>query len=154
MCSQPLDEATGTRSRTHVSGSISVSLRISDRQLPWLAECETYHRLWNTLETEVKTHGLPERCVFGLLDSAINLKVRNATYRKAADLSPQVASRDLTALVNVGLLEMHGKARGAYYVASKNTFRLTEKCWEPKKVEDPFKLIAKFPKAQAELFGD
>ena len=114
----------------------------------------TYHRLWNTLETEVKTHGLPERCVLGLLDSAIDLKVRNVTYRKAADLSPQVASRDLTALVNVGLLEMHGKARGAYYVASKKTFRLTEKCWEPKKVEDPFKLIAKSPKAQAGLFGD
>lgn len=105
----------------------------------------TYHRLWDTLEIEVRRHALPERSILALVDAAMRLKVRNSTYRKAADLSQQIASRDLTALVNSGLLTMEGRSRGAYYVASGHTLTLTEKCWEPKKIEDPFELIKKPP---------
>ena len=111
----------------------------------------TYHRLWDTLETEVENRQFPDRSVLALIDSVMGLKVRNSTYRKAAVLSPQMASRDLTALVTAGFLTMHGRARGAYYMASGRTLTLVEKCWEPKKVDDPFELIRQ--SRQPPLFG-
>ncbi len=114
----------------------------------------TYHRLWEALEVEVGKRGLPERSVLALLDSAVMFKVRNSTYRKAADLSQQIASRDLTALVNAGLLTIHGRGRGAYYVASKATLAIAEDCREPKTVEDAFELVKHSSKRQGALFAD
>ena len=133
---------------------IDFCLRAHYRQAASLARrMRTYHKLWDTLETEVRRRALPERSVLALLDAAMKLKVRNATYRKAANLSPQIASRDLTALVHAGLLTMNGRARGAYYSASEHTLALTKKCWEPKKIDDPFELVKHSVKGQGALFG-
>jgi len=46
--------------------------------------------------------------------------LRNASYRCLADVEEALASRDLKALVDAGLLEPVGERRGRYYVASED----------------------------------
>lgn len=83
-------------------------------------------RMWNDLEALFeKRRDLPERSIQGLFDAALGLRVRNASYRSvlkrfgAEEISHQVATSDLRALVKAGLLEQHGKKRGTYYVAAE-----------------------------------
>ena len=85
--------------------------------LPWIKFCLTAHfrqaetllrrsqeagRLWAELEVEVRKRGLQERMLLALHDAAFGYRVRNATYRKAAEVSDAVASRDLGALAASG----------------------------------------------------
>ena len=76
-------------------------------------------RRWELLEREVKRRGLPERSIPALFDAAQGFRIRNAGYRKLADVSQVVAGRDLQALAAAGLLEARGERRGRYYVASE-----------------------------------
>ena len=100
--------------------------------LPWVRFCLTAHfrqaetllrrtqetgALADILEAEVKRLGLHERTIAALLDAAYGHRVRNATYRKAADVTDAVGSRDLGALANAGLLVAQGEKRGRYYLA-------------------------------------
>lgn len=123
---------------------------------PWLRFCLTahyrqamsvrrrmrnLHRLWDALEQETDRRGLPERTTLALVEAAQGFRVRNAIYRKAVEISGQLASRDLTALVRMGLLEMKGGGRGAHYVASPAVSEIAARLREPRKVEDPFELV-------------
>jgi hypothetical protein len=77
--------------------------------------------------------------VLALFDAALGYATRNATYRKAAELSSQVASRDLLTLCDAGLLEPHGEKRGRYYLATDRTRTLRKKAQEARPpLEDPF----------------
>ncbi len=83
-------------------------------------------RMWTDLETLLEERrGLPERSIQGLFDATLGLRVRNASYRSvlrrfgAEDVSHQVATSDLRALVEAGLLKQHGRKRGTYYVAAE-----------------------------------
>ena len=120
---------------------------------PWIRFCLTAHyrqattlllrskelaRLWDTLEHEAIRRGLPERTVLALAEAAAGLRIRNATYRPIAEISDQVASRDLKSLVEHGLLVAKGERRGRYYVASEVLQAIHAKTREPRKVEDPF----------------
>jgi Fic family protein len=97
---------------------------------PWIRFCLTAHfqqatdllrrtrdidRLWNMLEEEIRTHHLPDRLIFALADAAAGYRVRNGTYRPIAEISEQVASRDLALAVRAGLLIPRGERRGRYY---------------------------------------
>jgi Fic family protein len=95
-------------------------------------------KLWNLLEGEIKKHGLHARTIMALSDAAVGLKVRNATYRPVADVSNQMASRDLKSLVDAGLLLPLGEKRGRYYLAADPIKTIRERVREPKKVPDPF----------------
>lgn len=101
--------------------------------LPWIRFSLTAHyrqtetllrrtneleQLWNLLEVEIRRRGLNERLLLALSDAAMGYRVRNATYRSAAAVTEQVASRDLGTLVEQGLLEARGEKRGRHYVAS------------------------------------
>jgi hypothetical protein len=90
------------------------------------------------LEAIVRSLGLHERSVLALADAAIGYKVRNPTYRSAADVSEAVASRDLKALVDSGLLVPRGERRGRYYLASDRVKQVRARVAEPKSVPDPF----------------
>lgn len=120
---------------------------------PWIRFCLTAHfrqastllrrqrlmgRLWDELEQEVGKRGLPERTIGALADAAIGLRVRNSTYRSFADVSENVASRDLKALVDAGLLEPHGERRGRWYQRSPPLAKLAEKFREEGAIPDPF----------------
>lgn len=121
---------------------------------PWIRFCLTAHfrqaktlhrrtrqieRIYDELETiVVKKYGLPERAVSSVADAALGLKIRNPSYRKAADVSDAVASRDLKALTASGLLIPKGEKRGRYYEASPSILAIRERVAEPKAIADPF----------------
>ena len=100
---------------------------------PWIRFCAVAHyrqahtavnrfdrmrKIWSALEAELQRHRLNERLLLALADAALGYRVRNPTYRRAADISENLASKDLKVLVDRGLLVAHGEKRGRYYVAS------------------------------------
>lgn len=121
--------------------------------LPWIRFCLTAHyrqaatllrrfrklsEMWGDLEQELKRRGLPDRMIYALADAALGLKVRNALYRRNADVSPTLASRDLMALTQQGLLIANGERRGRFYVASPQVRALGMVDEEAKRIPDPF----------------
>ena len=97
-------------------------------------------RLWNMLEIELKKAGLPERLLFATAEAALGLKVRNATYRSVADISLQVASRDLKLAADAGFLEAYGERRGRFYRGTERILEIRKLTSEPKKIPDPFEI--------------
>jgi len=94
--------------------------------------------LWEALEAEVVRIGLQERTVLALHDAAFGYRVRNATYRKAADVSDAMAGKDLGALTAAGLLVPHGEKRGRHYLAGEPIKALRAGLALPQVVSDPF----------------
>jgi Fic family protein len=96
--------------------------------------------LWQELELLLPRHGLPERLVNAVADGAIGYRVRNASYRNLAELNDVMASRDLKAAVDAGLLIPSGERRGRVYVGSPQVKALFSKLREEhiKSVPDPF----------------
>ena len=93
---------------------------------------------WDALEVEVKKRKLPERTVLVLADAASGLRVRNAAYRSVADISVQVATKDLKLLVDAELLIPNGDKKGRSYQASDFIKEIRSRFREPKRVPDPF----------------
>jgi len=98
----------------------------------------TYQRLWDALEIELRNRGLPDRMLLALSDAGVGYKVRNALYRKNADVSELTAGRDLKVLTDQGLLVANGEKRGRYYVASKRVQEIFSAAYEPPTSADPF----------------
>lgn len=96
------------------------------------------HRLWDELEIEVQRRHLPERVMLALADAALGLRIRNPVYRVQADISENLATRDLKSLVDQGLLIPQGEKRGRVYVASDLISALQKKVYEPRISEDPY----------------
>lgn len=97
-------------------------------------------RLWGELLQESEKRHLPERMVQPLVDAAIGLKVRNASYRHLANISDNLASRDFKTLVEQGLLKPTGANRGRLYAASPKLLTIRDRLYKPFAVEDPFTL--------------
>src|SRR5438094_2117042 len=95
-------------------------------------------RTWTVLEAQVTSLGLPERMVSALWDAAQGFTVRNGTYRTAAEISEQSASKDLKALVQAGLLEARGEKRGRFYVAAPKILEVQRAAAEDKAIPDPY----------------
>jgi DNA-binding transcriptional ArsR family regulator len=75
----------------------------------------------------------------------MGLTLQNARYRIAADVSELVASRDLKALVDAGLLEARGEKRGRVYMRSKDLAAVDDEVRGSRRsrvMEDPFELAA------------
>lgn len=120
---------------------------------PWVRFCLTAHfrqattilrrtrelqQTWDALEVVVKNAKLPERTILALSDAASGLRVRNASYRSVADISVQVATKDLALLVGRELLIPTGDKRGRSYQASEFLKEIRSRFREPKRVIDPF----------------
>jgi Fic family protein len=95
-------------------------------------------RVWDLLEMMLKGEHLPARTILALHDAAFGWRVRNATYRAAAEVSDDVAGRDLKLLAERGLLIAHGERRHRYYVAAAPITRMRGIAKEPDAMEDPF----------------
>jgi Fic family protein len=99
--------------RAHYIQAASVLRRVRESEQIWVAVDELR-----------EAHGLPERVVGSLFDAATGLRIRNASHRKSVELnelveiSHQVATNDLAAMVRAGLICQRGTKRGAYYEAS------------------------------------
>jgi Fic family protein len=104
-------------------------------------------RLWDALEHEIKGRGLPERTIVVLGEAALGCKARNATYRKVAEISENLASRDFKLLTDSGLLVAEGERRGRYYVASEilSAIGRDAASGEPHIMADPFDLNGFLP---------
>jgi Fic family protein len=120
---------------------------------PWVRFCLTAHyrqtktilrrtrefeEIYIDLQEFVTGLGLPERTVFALLESLSGLRVRNASYRVSADISNNLASRDLKSLVDAGLLTPQGERRGRSYTPADSVRQIRERHRTAKEVEDPF----------------
>jgi Fic family protein len=95
-------------------------------------------RVYDDLQREVQKRGLQERMALGLLEAATGYRVRNASYRATTDVSNNVASRDLKALVDAGLLIAHGDRRGRHYVAAELVKDIRQRHLLPRGIPDPF----------------
>jgi len=119
---------------------------------PWLHFCLIAHfrqaktllrrskemeRIWDEIEEEIKRRKLPERVQLALSDATLGFRVRNATYRSAADISEALASRDLKSLVDQGLLVAGGEKRGRFYEASPILRAIRERTREPRVADQP-----------------
>jgi Fic family protein len=95
-------------------------------------------RVYNDLHKLVTSLGLPERTALALLEALSGLRVRNASYRVSADISNNLASRDLKALVDAELLTPQGERRGRSYSPADLVKRIRDRHRTAKDVEDPF----------------
>lgn len=106
---------------------------------PWVRYCLEAHyiqaasvlrrvqeseELWSKLDRLRDKHRLPERTISALFDAAIGLRVRNSSYRFTLTsfdegISNQLATGDLRAMVQAGLLVQRGAKRGTFYVAAE-----------------------------------
>lgn len=120
---------------------------------PWIRFCLKAHfqqattvrrrgewlgRIFDLIEQEIQGRGLNERMVLALAEAAMGRSIRNATYRKVADISDGAASRDLRELVAAGLLVPHGEKRGRYYTASPAIEAIAQEVGKPERASDPF----------------
>ncbi len=102
-----------------------------------LKRTKELERVWGELDVLIQSHGMPERVIFALSDATFGYKVRNATYRTVAEISEQVASRDLKLLVDRGFLAPTGETRGRVYVASEVLRSIRDRTREPKPYYKP-----------------
>jgi hypothetical protein len=70
------------------------------------------------IEQKILNLGLNERSLPALADAAFGYRIRRSHYLLSAEVSEQVASWDLKALVDANLLDGEGETRGRVYVAS------------------------------------
>lgn len=78
----------------------------------------------------------------------MGLRIRNSSYRinvrswENEKISAQVATNDLRALVDAGLLVRQGAKRGTYYLAGKPLVEIREKIRSGRDPIDPSSLFA------------
>jgi Fic family protein len=115
---------------------------------PWVRFCLAAHyvqatsvlrrvreseRMWGEIDTLRAVNRLQERTMAALFDAALGLRVRNASYRSALlhqwaeEISLPLATSDLRALVNAGMLEQVGRKKGTYYVAAGPVFEVSRR---------------------------
>ncbi len=120
---------------------------------PWVRFCLTAHyrqarallrrgeeaeRRWDALDREIRRLGVPERSIPTLFNAAQGYRIRNATYRSLTeDVSELVASRDLRALVEAGLLTPVGEGRGRTDLASDQLRRIEQSVRSAGTRDDP-----------------
>ena len=95
-------------------------------------------KIWEELEIEIRRRGLPERVILALGDATYGYRVTNPRYRKIAEISENLASRDLKALVDAKLLIAKGERRGRHYERSVLLRNLWERTRERGAIPDPF----------------
>lgn len=125
--------------------------------LPWVRFClkahyhqaatlirrnNEYDKLYKGIEEIVKRHKIDERSALPLFDAALGNSITNSWYRRDAEVSELVASRDLKKLSDLGLLSPIGERRGRKYEAGKELKALRESTREDKiPYIDPYDLM-------------
>lgn len=120
---------------------------------PWVRFCLTGHyrqaqtllrrtrefeRMYADLIDIITRKGLHERTAFALLHAAFGGKVRNASYRVSANISSNLASRDLKQLADANLLVAEGERKGRRYSAGPEVVIVRDNHRLPKGIDDPF----------------
>lgn len=93
-------------------------------------------QIWVAIDDLRVERGLPERVVASLFDAATGLRIRNSSHRKSVQLteleeiSKQVATNDLGAMVRAGLITQRGSKRGSYYEAADPLLEIQQRAVE------------------------
>ncbi|HVV85657.1 MAG TPA: Fic family protein [Kofleriaceae bacterium] len=95
-------------------------------------------RIGRTVEERLARAGLPDRAAISLTNAVLGVRVRNEGYRREADVSQNVASRDLAALSAAKFLTPFGAKRGRYYVAGPALDDLRAMNAAVRAIPDPF----------------
>lgn len=135
---------------------------------PWVRFCLTAHyrqaitmlrrsrefnRLFDGVDEIIAKMKLPERTFFALADTAQGFRLVNSRYRAVAEVTQNLASRDLAHLCEQGLIVAHGERRGRFYTAGQLLISLREGTKEPRDpIPDPFETTTQDRK-QLTLFG-
>jgi Fic family protein len=128
---------------------------------PWVRFCLTAHyrqaltvlrrssevsRLCDEVDTLIQTLKLPTRTFFAIADAGLGFRVVNSMYRSNAEVSQNLASRDLAELCRVGLLLPHGERRGRHYTAGPKLKEIRARTREPRMpLPDPFASVKALP---------
>ena len=122
---------------------------------PWIRFCLTAHyrqaktitrrieetrQVWEELEILVSAKQIPTRYTLALFDATFGYKVRNTSYRSAAEITETTATRDLKTMVDIGLLMADGATRGRAYRASPVLLEIRQRTRRPRITENPFDL--------------
>jgi Fic family protein len=112
-----------------------------------LRRVQESEELWSKLDKLREKHRLPERTISALFDTAIGLRIRNSSYRSTLrandeEISNQLATGDLRAMVKAGLLRQLGAKRGTYYQAAEPLTEITLGVRSNRKVLDASSLFA------------
>lgn len=105
-------------------------------------------RIWTELDRVIEVSGLPARVADELFDAFIGFRLRRSTYLKRAQVDQRTATRDLSRMVDVGLLRAVGQTKGRHYVAGPALHILQSKVLEDRRpLADPYRGL------RAELAG-
>jgi Fic family protein len=95
--------------------------------------------IWMALDDVTETNGLPERVAELLYEAVLGYRLRRSGYVKAAGIEQRTATRDLTRLVELGLLVPQGETRGRHYTAGVALRTLREECRQRRRpLADPY----------------
>jgi Fic family protein len=109
------------------------------RQASWLLQrSRMTQRVWNEIEQLLKERHVNDRALPAVVDAAFGYKIRRSHYMNSADVSEQVASRDLKILVDLGFLTGEGETRGRIYEGSPMVSEIYRRNYEPRTNVDPF----------------
>jgi Fic family protein len=100
---------------------------------------EELRRVWDDIEILIKERRLSERFIYALADATMGFKIRNSAYRRIAEISENLASRDLKVMVDRKLLVADGTTRARVYVAAPILQAIRDRNRLSKSIEDPFK---------------
>jgi len=99
----------------------------------------------------ISANKLPERTFDVLYEALLGLKVRRLRYVGSAQIEERTATRDLTTLVQTGLLVAHSQTRGRYYTAGDSLWaRTTYAHRSLKRIRDPYPGFIQAVRLQAE----
>ena len=86
-----------------------------------LARVKESEELWERCVVEAQSARLPSRVVPVLFNTALGFRAQRSLYRSLVeeDVSEAMATRDLRAMADAGLLVAHGERRGRFYTASR-----------------------------------
>lgn len=118
---------------------IRFSLVAHYRQAAWLLQrSRITQRVWNEIEQIMHNKGLNDRGLAAVVDAAFGYKIRRSHYILAAEVSDQVASRDLKALADNGLLISEGATKGRIYKGSPMLREIYYRNYERRTDVNPF----------------
>lgn len=119
---------------------IKFSLRAHHMQAQTLRRrFEEAERLWSALDDLIAEHDLPDRVADPLFDALLGLRVQRSSYIKRTGLEKRTATRDLTHLVDVALLDPVGQTRGRHYLAAAGLRALQREVRSTRQqLEDPY----------------
>jgi Fic family protein len=104
--------------RPWIRFSLTAHLRQAKTLLARVKESE---ELWERCVVEAQSARLPSRIVPVLFNTALGFRAQRSLYRSLVeeDVSDAMATRDLRAMADAGLLVAHGERRGRFYTASE-----------------------------------